>query len=41
MYSEMGVWPVRSAQLSKPSNNVMTPNKAVTVHEKRLPITSA
>src|SRR5438105_12074493 len=33
----MGVWFVRSAQLSNPSSIVMAPNSAVTVQEKKLP----
>jgi len=34
---EQGVWPVRSAQLSKANRSVIAPKSAVTVHEKRLP----
>src|SRR5205814_8978761 len=41
MKSVIGAWLVSSAQVSYASSNVLTPKSAVTVHEKRLRITSA
>src|SRR2546421_458976 len=40
MKSVIGAWLVSSAQLSYASSNVIRPKSAVTVHEKRLPVTS-